>query len=119
MPKVARSTSPRVKSQAPLRGFESNMQPLIPIDRFEIFASGLDHPECCAFDRDGNLWAGGEAGRLYRKEATGKVTQIANLGGFCCGIALSPDDREVFVCISGIGIVRATKNGEHTVFATH
>ena len=72
------------------------MEPEIGIDRFEIFANGLDHPECCAFDRDGNLWAGGEAGQLYRVAPSGKVEEIANLGGFCCGIALSPDDRELF-----------------------
>jgi gluconolactonase len=94
------------------------MEPEIATDRFEIFANGLDHPECCAFDRDGNLWAGGEAGQLYRIDATGKVLQIANLGGFCCGIALSPDDREVFACVSGIGVVRVSKAGEHSVFTT-
>ena len=48
------------------------MNPEIPIDRFEVFASGLDHPECCAFDRDGNLWAGGEAGQIYRIDADGQ-----------------------------------------------
>jgi gluconolactonase len=95
------------------------MEPEIEIDRFEIFANGLDHPECCAFDRDGNLWAGGEAGQLYRIDPSGQVETIANLGGFCCGIALSPDDRELFVCVSGVGIVRVSKNGEHGVFATH
>ena len=62
------------------------MNPIIPIDRFEIFASGLDHPECCAFDRDGNLWAGGEAGQIYRIDANGKPETIANVGGFCCGV---------------------------------
>jgi gluconolactonase len=95
------------------------MEPKIAIDRFEIFASGLDHPECCAFDRDGNLWAGGEAGQLYRIDAAGKVETIANLGGFCCGVALSPDDLEIYVCVSGVGIVRVSKTGEHNVFATH
>src|SRR6476660_9658732 len=95
------------------------MEPEIGIDRFEIFANGLDHPECCAFDRDGNLWAGGEAGQLYRIDPLGKVETIANLGGFCCGIALSPEDREIFVCVSGVGVVRVSKNGEHGVFATH
>jgi gluconolactonase len=94
------------------------MDPEIAIDRFEIFANGLDHPECCAFDRDGNLWAGGEAGQLYRIDARGKVTEIANLGGFCCGVALSPDDRELFVCVVGVGVVRVSKNGDHSVFAT-
>jgi gluconolactonase len=95
------------------------MEPEIAIDRFEVYASGLDHPECCAFDRDGNLWAGGEAGQLYRIDATGKVETIANLGGFCCGVALSPDDRDIYVCVSGVGVVRVSKNGDHRVFATH
>jgi gluconolactonase len=95
------------------------MQPEIPADRFEIFANGLDHPECCAFDREGNLWAGGEAGQLYRIDASSKVETIANLGGFCCGVALSPDDNEVFVCVSGVGVVRVGKAGEHRIFATH
>ena len=94
------------------------MEPEIPIDRFEIFASGLDHTECCAFDRDGNLWAGGEAGQIYQIDPSGKVETIANVGGFCCGIALSPDDRDLFVCVSGVGIVRVSKNGKHRVFAT-
>jgi gluconolactonase len=95
------------------------MTPEIPIDRFEIFAGGLDHPECCAFDRDGNLWAGGEAGQIYRIDPTGKVETITNVGGFCCGLAFSPDDRDLFVCVSGVGIVRVSENGEHQVFATH
>jgi gluconolactonase len=95
------------------------MTPEISIDRFEIFASGLDHPECCAFDRDGNLWAGGEAGQIYRIDRTGKPQSIVNVGGFCCGVAFSPDDGALFVCVSGVGIVRVSKHGEHHAFATH
>jgi gluconolactonase len=95
------------------------MQPEIPADQFEIFANGLDHPECCAFDREGTLWAGGEAGQLYRIDRAGNVETVTNLGGFCCGVALSPDDREIYVCVSGVGVVRASKTGEHRVFATH
>ncbi len=95
------------------------MNPEIPIDRFEIFASGLDHPECCAFDRDGNLWAGGEAGQIYRIDASGKVESIASLGGFCCGLAFSPVDHDLYVCVSGVGVVRVAQDGENRVFATH
>lgn len=91
----------------------------LPIDRFEIFATGLDHPECCAFDREGNLWAGGEAGQIYRIDSMGHVETIANVGGFCCGVALSPDDRELFACVSGVGVMRIAKNGEYRVFASH
>jgi gluconolactonase len=95
------------------------MTPEIPIEQFEIFATGLDHPECCAFDRDGNLWAGGEAGQIYRIDSAGRVETVANVGGFCCGLAFSPDDRELFVCVSGVGVVRVSKVGDYSVFASH
>jgi gluconolactonase len=95
------------------------MDPKIPTDRFTVYASGLDHPECCAFDRDGDLWAGGEAGQIYRIDPSGKVETIANVGGFCCGLAFTPDDQRLFGCVSGVGVVRIEKSGEHQVFATH
>src|SRR5688572_21224961 len=94
-------------------------EPEIPIDQFEVFATGLDHPECCAFDRDGNLWAGGEGGQIYRIDSAGKLETIANVGGFCAGLAFSPDDRALYVCVAGVGIVRVSKAGESNVFATH
>ena len=93
------------------------MTPEISIDAFAIFATGLDHPECLAFDRDGYLWAGGEAGQIYRMDSHGQVTTIANLGGFCAGLAFSPAD-ELFVCNPGLGIVRVQKSGSHAVFAS-
>ncbi len=90
--------------------------PEIPIDSFEIFARGLDHPECIAFDRDGNLWAGGEAGQIYRIDSSGTVTLIANVGHFCAGLAFSPRD-ELFVCVADVGIVRVERDGGYSVFA--
>jgi gluconolactonase len=93
--------------------------PEISIDRFEVFAAGLDHPECCAFDRDGNLWAGGEGGQIYRIDSTGKSETIANVGGFCAGLAFSLDDRDLYVCVAGVGIVQISKTGKSSVFATH
>ncbi len=95
------------------------MQPLIPIERFEVFATGLDHPECCAFDRECNLWAGGEAGQIYRIDSAGRVETVANVGGFCCAVAFPPDDSVLFVCVSGVGVVRVGRDGQHSVFATH
>jgi gluconolactonase len=38
----------------------------ISIDDIEIFADGLDHPECVAVHPDGSVWAGGEAGQIYK-----------------------------------------------------
>ena len=57
---------------------------------FEVFASGLDHPECIAIDHDRHIWAGGEAGQIYRIDPAGAVTTVATLGGFNAGLALSP-----------------------------
>jgi gluconolactonase len=94
------------------------MAPEIPIEQFEIFASGLDHPECVAFDRDGFLWAGGEAGQVYRIDRAGKAQTIATLGGFTGGIALSPADDEPFVCNPSLGVVHVKRDGTHRVFAT-
>jgi gluconolactonase len=92
--------------------------PEIPIDQFEIFATGIDHPECIAFDRSGNLWAGGEAGQIYRISNEAKVELVTTMGGFCAGLAFSPKD-ELFVCNPALGIVRVQPDGRFFVFATH
>jgi len=94
------------------------MEPELPISNFEIFASALDHPECLAFDRAGVLWAGGEVGQIYRIPSDGKAQLITTMGGFCAGLAFSPQD-ELFVCNSGLGIVRVKPSGDFSVFATH
>jgi gluconolactonase len=94
------------------------IQPEIPIDRFEVFAAGLDHPECCAFDRAGDLWAGGEGGQIYRIDSAGKATVVANVGGFCAGIAFSPCDHHLYACVAGVGIVRVNTTGDWNVLAT-
>src|SRR3954466_840893 len=88
-----------------------------PAARFEIFASGLDHPECVAFDRQGNAWAGGEAGQVYRIDASGAVTTIATLGGFNAGLAFSPLDHSLYVCNAKLGIFRVESNGKYALFA--
>lgn len=92
-------------------------QPAIPIEHFEVFASGLDHPECIAFDQNGQLWAGGEAGQVYRIDPTGKVDHLTTLGGFNGGIAFSPLDHGLYVCNPSLGLARVDANGAHSVFA--
>lgn len=93
------------------------MEPEIAIECFEIFANGLDHPECLAFDRDGWLWAGGEAGQVYRISPAGSLETVAEMGGFCGGIAWSPDDAELFVCNPRHGIVRVDRKSQWSIFA--
>lgn len=92
--------------------------PEVPIEAFEIYASGLDHPECLAFDKKGILWAGGEAGQIYRIAPNREVQVICEMKGFCAGLAFSPED-ELFVCNAQHGIVRVKPNGGFSVFATH
>jgi gluconolactonase len=86
--------------------------------QFEIFAGGMDHPECVAFDRDGNAWAGGEAGQLYRIDRAGKVTTVATLGGFSAGLAFSPRNQSLYVCNAKLGIFRVEPSGKYELFAS-
>src|SRR5262249_45691727 len=87
--------------------------PEIPIGRFEVFATGLDHPECVAFDRSGGLWAGGEAGQIYRIDASGNSEAVASLGGFTGGLAFSPTDHALYACNPALGLVRVEADGRH------
>ena len=95
----------------------SESTPEIPIESFEIYANGLDHPECLAFDREGYLWAGGESGQVYRIDPGGTCEIVTEMGGFCGGTALSPDDSELFVCNPLHGVVTVRRTGEWSVFA--
>lgn len=93
------------------------MTPIIPAERFEIFANGLDHPECVAFDDDGNAWAGGEAGQIYRIDAKGNAEEVTSLGSFNAGLAFSPGG-DLFVCNPAKGVVRIDpRSGTHELFA--
>jgi gluconolactonase len=93
------------------------MTPEVSIERFEIFATGIDHPECVSFDSRGDLWAGGESGQIYRITTDRKVKLVTTMGGFCAGLAFSPDD-ELFVCNPQHGIVRVKPTREFSVFAS-
>src|SRR5439155_9242897 len=60
----------------------------------------------------------GEAGQVYRIDASGKVHTVATLGGFTGGIAFSPLDHALYVCNPSLGVVRVEADGRFTVFAT-
>lgn len=75
------------------------MHPLL--SKSTVFAEGLDHPECVAVHPDGTVWAGGEAGQIYRISEDGKtVKEVANTGGFVLGLAFSPGGKWLAVCDS-------------------
>jgi sugar lactone lactonase YvrE len=67
-----------------------------------VLADGLDHPEGVCWDPvRGCLWAGGEAGQVYRIELDGEVTTLTTIGGGALlGIAL--DTRgHLYICDPG------------------
>lgn len=68
------------------------------LERFSVIAEGLDHPECVATGPDGELYAGGEAGQIYRIDlASGTAAVIASTGGFVLGISFDARGR-VYAC---------------------
>lgn len=74
---------------------------MLTIQDCDIFADGLDHPEGVAFHKDGSLWAGGEAGQIYRITPDGQVEEVANTGGFILGLAFSPGCEWLAICDLG------------------
>ena len=84
---------------------------------FEPFVNGLDHPECVAPGSDGRLYAGGEAGQVYRVSLDGSFEQIGSTGGFALGICLDGDDN-VYVCdMARNEVVRVAPDGTASVYA--
>jgi sugar lactone lactonase YvrE len=71
-----------------------------------VLAAGLDHPEGVTLGPDGMLYAGGEAGQVYRVEpGSGAVEEIALVpGGFMLGLCCDAAGR-VYVCDAGNAVV--------------
>ena len=69
------------------------------LNNASVFIDGLDHCECVAAHPDGSLWAGGEAGQIYRISPDGsELEEVANTGGFILGIAFSPGAEWLAIC---------------------
>lgn len=77
---------------------------------------GLDHPEAVAVGLGGELYAGGEAGQVYRIDPSGNVTEIARLEGFVAGVTLDGMGN-LYVCDTGSGrMVRIAQSGEISTY---
>jgi gluconolactonase len=71
------------------------------LEQARVLAEGLDHPEGVTVTKDGTLYAGGEAGQIYRIDPeTGSVEHVASTGGFLLGLCADGDDR-LYACDVG------------------
>lgn len=69
----------------------------MPIADFAPFTDGLDHPEGVTVGPDGSIYAGGEAGQIYRVALNGEWEQISTTGGFILGLCLDGDGA-IYAC---------------------
>jgi len=89
------------------------------LDELQLLASGLDHPEGVAWGQDGYIYAGGEAGQIYRIEPdTGNFTEIATTGGFILGLCLDRHNT-IYACDEILHkVFRIRPSGEVTIYST-
>ena len=87
--------------------------PLINLKHAETFVEGLDHPEGVALGPDSMIYAGGEAGQVYRIDiASRQVDAYADTGGLNLGMALDAA-ANVYICTADRGAVyKVTSAGE-------
>jgi gluconolactonase len=88
------------------------MQESLIFHGFRALAEGLDHPECVAWGPDGYVYAGGEAGQIYRVGWGGDVELVGSTGGFVLGLCLDAD-ANVYACDTlNAAIMRVSPAGE-------
>lgn len=72
------------------------MEPMIPLERLETFANGLDHAEGICLAPDGHLYVGGEDGQLYRI-VDDEAEEVMTTGGFLLGLAADAESN-IYAC---------------------
>ncbi len=93
--------------------------PLLDIGSVTTYADGLDHPEGVTVTRDGVVYAGGEAGQVYRVNDDGSVTQVASTGGFLLGLCADAHGRLYCCDVANRAVLRVDPaTGEVSPYST-
>jgi gluconolactonase len=80
-----------------------------------VVQDSLDHPECLAFGPSGMLYAGGEAGQVYRIDLERRTCEeIAHSGGLVIGVTVDGDEN-VFICDMKKHAVLRVDNADRTI----
>lgn len=93
------------------------MQTLMNIENFQSFAGGLDHPECVAWGLDGFVYAGGEAGQIYRSSLDGKVELLAQTGGFILGVCMDGDNNVYAADVAKNNVAKISPNRDISIYS--
>jgi gluconolactonase len=86
------------------------------LSELRTIAEGLDHPECVTAGPDGALYAGGEAGQIYRLSDDGGVEVIATTGGFVLGLCCDAGGA-IYACDCAVPrILRIDPSGDVSTY---
>ena len=86
--------------------------------KLNVLGHELDHPEAVAWGPDGKVYAGGEAGQVYRIDLETNTCEIfANTGGFLLGLAHDAAGNTYACDMGRQAVVKVAPDGDISTYA--